>query len=79
MSAFSEFIGKFFALYGQAAYAEALAAEAGAFNAVVLRGEALAAALDAAGEHFAFDRWLLQALQQRWLVAVQPLPSPSSP
>ena len=58
---------------------DALAAEAGTFSAAVLRGESLAAALDAAGEHFAFDRWLLQALQQRWLIAVQPLPSPSSP
>jgi hypothetical protein len=33
----------------------------------------LADALDAAGDGFAFDRWLVQALQKRWLVAVQPI------
>lgn len=59
---------------GFAVRVEALEAPAGAFSAAVLRGESLAAALDAAGEQFAFDHWLLQALQQRWLVAVQPLP-----
>jgi hypothetical protein len=62
---------------GFAVRVDALAADSAAFTSAVLRGESLAAALDAAGEHFAFDRWLLQALQQRWLVAVQPLPNPS--
>ena len=63
---------------GFAVHAEALEAPAGAFTAAVLRGESLAAALDAAGESFTFDRWLVQALQQRWLVAVQRRQSPSS-
>ena len=63
---------------GFAACVDALGADAAAFTAAVLRGESLAAALDTAGESFAFDRWLVQALQQRWLVAVQPLHRPSS-
>lgn len=64
---------------GFAVRVEAIEAPAAAFTAAALRGESLAAALDAAGERFAFDRWLLQALQQRWLVAVQPLHRPRSP
>ena len=64
---------------GFAVRVDAVAAEAGAFTTAVLRGESLAAALEAAGEHFAFDRWLVQALQQRWLVAVQRRPNPNSP
>ena len=64
---------------GFAVRVDALAATDAAFATAVLRGESLAAALDAAGEHFAFDRWLLQALQQHWLVAVQRRQSPNSP
>jgi hypothetical protein len=41
------------------------------FMQALLDGQALAPALDAAGDDFAFDRWLLQALQQGWLQAVE--------
>lgn len=58
---------------------EALADDAAAFVGALLRGEALATALDAAGAHFAFDRWLVQALQQRWLVGIQPTTHPTTP
>lgn len=37
----------------------------------LLRGETLAVALTDAGEGFAFEPWLLQALQCGWLVGVQ--------
>ncbi len=56
-----------------------LAAAAAAFNCAVLGGRSLAAALDAAGHAFAFDQWLAQALQQRWLVEVQPIPLAARP
>lgn len=56
---------------GFAVRVDALAADAAAFGAALLRGASLAAALDAAGEHFAFDQWLLQALQSNWLVDIQ--------
>lgn len=64
---------------GLAVRVDALAADAAAFTAAVLRGASLAAALDAAGEQFAFDQWLVQALQQRWLLAVQALPPEQAP
>jgi hypothetical protein len=64
---------------GFAVCVDALGAHDATFTTAVLRGESLAAALDAAGECFAFDRWLLQALQQHWLVAVQLRQSPNSP
>jgi hypothetical protein len=57
---------------GLAVRVDAMADDAGAFTAALLRGNTLAAALDAAGSDFAFDRWLLLALQQRWLVALHP-------
>ncbi len=41
------------------------------FMQALLDGQALAAALDAAGAEFAFDRWLLQALQDGWLRSVE--------
>lgn len=44
------------------------------FTQAVLDGLPLGAALDAAGEQFAFEPWLLQALQQGWLAAVLPAP-----
>ena len=43
------------------------------FSAALLSRACLAAALDAAGDRFAFDRWLVQALRQRCLVDVQTL------
>lgn len=48
------------------------------FTAAVLAGQALGAALDQAGEAFAFDQWLLQALQQHWLLAVLPPAQPAT-
>jgi hypothetical protein len=42
------------------------------FTQALIDGLPLAAALDAAGSDFAFEPWLLQALQQSWLLAVQP-------
>jgi len=61
---------------GFAVRVEALADEPADFTMAVLNGAPLSAALDTAGDHFAFDQWLLQALQQRWLVAVHVTPSP---
>jgi hypothetical protein len=55
---------------------DALAADAATFTRALLDGATLADALDSAGEAFAFDQWLVQALRQRWLLAVQPLRSP---
>jgi hypothetical protein len=49
------------------------------FNAALLSGVSLAAALDAASDRFAFDQWLVQALRQRWLVDIQPLPTATPP
>lgn len=64
---------------GYAVHVDALAPDAAAFTRALIDGAPLSAALDAAGETFAFDRWLVQALQQRWLVAVQPLHPRASP
>ncbi len=64
---------------GFAVRVEALDDASAAFVGAVLRGESLAAALDSAGEHFTFDRWLMQALQQRWLVGIQPTTHPTTP
>ena len=55
---------------------DALDTASAAFTRAALGGASLAAALDAAGEPFAFDRWLARALQQRWLVQVQALAKP---
>ncbi len=41
------------------------------FTRALLGGAALAAALDAAGDGFGFDRWLIRALQTRRIVTVQ--------
>ena len=60
---------------GFAVRVETLDAHAAAFAQALLAGHSLAAALDAASDKFAFDHWLVQALRQRWLVAVQSLPS----
>jgi len=64
---------------GFAVCVEALEANAAAFTAAVLCGAALSAALDAAGAGFAFERWLAQALQQRWLLGVDVLAKPRPP
>jgi Putative DNA-binding domain len=44
-----------------------------AFTRALLSHESLARALDAAPPSFAFDRWLAQALAERWLVAITPV------
>jgi hypothetical protein len=41
------------------------------FMQSLIDGRSLALALDLAGPEFAFDRWLLRALQQGWLQAVE--------
>jgi hypothetical protein len=41
------------------------------FVQALLDGQALASALDAAGSDFAFDRWLVQALQGGWLRGIE--------
>ena len=51
---------------------EALDAAAARFTDEILRGQPLAHALDQAGEGFDFEAWLMQAVQQQWLVEVQP-------
>ncbi len=57
-------------------HVEALDAADASFTAALTRGQSLAAALDAAGAEFAFDRWLARALRSRWLIA---LLTPSTP
>lgn len=57
---------------------DALDASAAAFTRACLEGATLAQALDAGGETFAFDQWLVRALQQRWLVAIDTLQPPST-
>jgi hypothetical protein len=58
---------------GYAVRVDALDDASAAFTRSTHLGASLADALDAAGDGFAFDRWLVQALQKRWLVAVQPI------
>ena len=48
-----------------------IAADEARFTAALLAGRSLAAALDAAGATFAFEPWLVAALQQQRLVAVE--------
>jgi hypothetical protein len=55
---------------GYAVRVETLDAGSAAFAGALLQNTSLAAALDAAGDHFAFDHWLVHALQQRLIVAV---------
>ena len=57
---------------GFAVRVDALDDASAAFTCSVLGGATLAEALDDAGEGFAFDQWLVQALRKRWLVALQP-------
>lgn len=61
---------------GFAVHVEALDAADASFTAASTSGHSLAAALDAGGERFSFERWLERALRSRWLVAVQPHPTP---
>ena len=58
---------------GHAVRVHALGDAEAAFTRALLAQQSLAAALDAAPPAFAFERWLAQAIAQRWLVAVQPL------
>lgn len=44
------------------------------FMQALLAASPLATALDAAGDEFAFEPWLVQALQHGWLAAVLPCP-----
>jgi hypothetical protein len=67
---------------GYAVRVDTLDAAAAAFTRALLDGATLAHALDTAGNGFAFDQWLVQALQQRWLVAaltVQPTSTDATP
>lgn len=57
----------------------ALPEPAARFTAGVIDGDSLAQSLEKAGPDFAFDGWLQQALQQRWLRAVEKHASIASP
>jgi hypothetical protein len=46
------------------------------FMQALLQGRSLGAALDAAGDGFAFEAWLLQAVQQGWLQTIEDHPPP---
>lgn len=63
---------------GWRALVQAIPLPAAAFTTAVLAGRTLGEALDQAGDAFAFEPWLLQALQQRWLLAVLPPVNPST-
>jgi Putative DNA-binding domain len=52
---------------------QALAAEEARFTAALLAGRSLGAALLAAGTHFAFEPWLIQAVREQRLGAVLPM------
>lgn len=52
---------------GWRACADTLAPAAAAWMQALLDGASLAAALERAGSGFAFEAWLVQALQQQWL------------
>lgn len=60
---------------GWAVRVTALEPRAAAFTAAVLAGSTLADALDSSGDDFAFEAWLVQALQGGWLVGVALLPA----
>lgn len=47
------------------------------FTAAALAGQTLGMALECAGNAFRFEPWLVQALQQRWLLAVVPATQPT--
>lgn len=52
---------------GWRACVETIDAATAAWMHALLNGQSLAAALEAAGSGFAFEAWLVQALQQQWL------------
>ena len=60
--------------HGYRAQVSALSDAAAAFTQAVLAGLALGPAMDEAGPDFAFEPWLLTALQQGWLAAVDTQP-----
>ena len=55
---------------GFAVHVEAQGSADADFTAASINGRSLAAALDAAGEQFSFERWLQRALRSRWLIAL---------
>ena len=58
---------------GWQARVQTLALNEARFTQAVLAGHTLAAALTAAGDTFPFEAWLIAALQQQRLVAVEPV------
>nr|ALV86675.1 hypothetical protein [uncultured bacterium 51] len=64
---------------GYRVHVEALRPAEAAFTQVLIERRTLAAALDAAGDAFAFDQWLARALGARWLVALLTTASPTTP
>jgi hypothetical protein len=58
---------------GHEVLVEAIDRAGAAFAAALLGGASLAAALDAAGDGFAFDQWFVHALRQRLIVALHPM------
>lgn len=61
---------------GWLAQVDALDAGAAAFTAALLRGVSLGAALEAAGDAFAFEPWLQRALTTPWLQTVERIEGP---
>ena len=55
---------------------EAIDREGADFTRALLGGATLSAALDAAGDGFAFDHWLVRALQTRRIVSVESMEVP---
>lgn len=67
---------------GPAARVQRLDAADAVFTAALIAGHPLAAALDAAlarDRAWSFERWLLPALQQGWIVALSPCPPRNLP
>jgi Putative DNA-binding domain len=64
---------------GYAVRVERIDAPAAAFVGALLAGHSLASALDLSGPAFAFDQWLVHAITQRALAAIEPLPPTTSP
>ena len=54
-------------------HVDAIDEASAAFTASLLGGASLAAALDTASDGFAFDQWLVRALELHWIVALQPM------
>jgi hypothetical protein len=63
---------------GWRAAVSTLEAPAARFTAAVLDGQPLAQALREAGDAFDFERWLLQALRERWLAGVSDVAVPGT-